>query len=540
MVMKDLKEKHPYLFINIISLCVLIPLFLIVLLTTKGDLLFTDDIWHHINRFVGLYEAVKSGQFPVYIYPHLSNGVGCAAPTFYSDFFIFPFAMLQFLGIPHFICIYLYAFVCLLVSINVFYAFAIKILKNNNMSMLATLLFATNRYFVANVFKRFALGEFTATIFLLILGLGIYNLIKEDYSKPHLLLIAMLGLTLSHIISFALALIILLFVLIIKHKVIFSNKTFFKKTLTIIGLYVLLSAFFTLPFLEMMIADTYLVSSNPIALPSENALTINWFFSFYHVTPIFSLILLCLFLIPPKHEDKLLLREQEKTHKSITIVILILCVLMTDLAPWKYLEKVFGFIQFPWRLNVFIAPLISIVAAYLLTTRVSIPKFRTIFICVLCMLSTISIAAVILQKPHNTQTVIEHSWFGSEWYPSNTNYHNFKSSVVDDNNNEIDFKRNGYELNVEFDTNASDYYIVPLVYYKGYEAEIKTTSGVTQLRVEKDQYGIKVHTKGMTGTVTVSYNGTWIQKFAPIVSLVSTIGIITFISIKTLKRKKRS
>jgi len=535
MVMNRFKNKHPYLFINIILLSILIPIFITIILVQKGNLLFTDDIWHHVNRFYGIYEGVKNGQFPVYIYPNIMNGAGYGAPLFYSDFFIFPFAMLQFIGVPHYVCLYIYAFTCLVVSVNIFYCLSRKIFKNNNLALLATLLFATNKYFIIEYFRRFALGEFTAIIFLLILGIGIYNLLEENYSKPQLIWIALWGLTLSHIISLAFALIGLLIILLFNVRKIKKINGFIKKSLIGLSLYLLLTAFFTLPFFEMFCSDSFVVSGFS-KKPQDFALGFDEIFTLFHMNQTLLLTTLVLALFKPQHEDKLLLKRYENNFKNLSIIILILFLLMTKLTPWKHLEKIFAFIQFPWRLNVIITPMLALTSSYLLYTRISHSFFRKTIILIFCCLSLIMIPSAILQPPLNTNEIINDSWIGTEWFPSDTNYTNYSDFIVDEFGNNITYNRKNNELQIKFNAKNSDYYIVPLVYYKGYTAT--TEDNNTNLKVEKHKNGIKVYTEGYTGEITVSYKGTTLQKVSLIVSF-STFTIISgLLIVKTIKKRE--
>ncbi|MBQ9790469.1 MAG: hypothetical protein IJW24_02620 [Clostridia bacterium] len=503
-------------------------------------MILSNDIAHHLNRFIGIYEGIKSGQFPVYIYPHILNGATSSCPTFYPDIFLLPFALLQFLGVSATMCMYLYTFVSIIVLINVFFTLSNKIFKNATMARLATLLFMTNNYILGEYFKRFALGEFTALIFVIVLGLGVYNMLKEGYSKPWLLLVAMLGLLLSHSISFVLSLIALFVVVFINAKKLLTNKMFYAKTTVIIGLFLALSFTYLAPFIEMFVSDTFVISAKPWTHTYLNTVSSQEFFSVSAIAPNFCLIPLVLFFIKPHHEDNLILRKQETSFKKLLIPLAIFILLLTDLFPWIYVDKILGSVQFPWRLNIFIIPIVSILGAYLFSTRVFNKAIKGALIAVLCIIN-ISTTLPVLFAPNLNDSAYYGNGIGQEWFPYGVDYTNFYDTVVDDSLSPVEFDRNNYDLHVEFDsTDASDYYIVPIIYYKGYSATIEKDGKINNLEIKKHEKGIQIFTNGETGHVTLNYDGTKIQKFAPLVSLVSLIGVVTFVSVRHFKRKKRS
>ena len=171
--LKELKEKNPLLFVNIIFLTIAIPFYLYLCIFKTSSILISDDFYHHYSRVEGIYEGLKTGQFPVYIYPYTMSGISSACPTFYPDLLLFPFALLRFINIPAQTILYIHSFACMWITLNVFYKLASKILKTQKQINLATLLFMFSSYFLADHFKRFAVGEYTAFIFVLVLGLAI-------------------------------------------------------------------------------------------------------------------------------------------------------------------------------------------------------------------------------------------------------------------------------------------------------------------------------------------------------------------------------
>ena len=336
---KQFKSNHPLLFINIIFLVFAVPYFLYLCIFRNNNVLYGDDIFHHLSRFQGIIDGLKDGQFPVYIYPNTFNATSTACPTFYPDFFIFPFALLGFLNIPTPILLYIYMFSCMIATLNVFYALVNKILKSQRMVNIAILLLFTSTYFVAVYFKRCALGELTAFIFVLLLALAIYNMLYEEFSKPWLLLFSFIGLLLSHTISMVLCTIVFAFVIIFNAKKLLTKKSFYIKSLSIFVIFIFTTFFYTGPFIEMFISDDFMVFTNPLFYIENHTLSLKKLFTEI-VTPVFSMIPLLFNLIPNKTSNSLVFSKSEYYKSWAVRISLIIFISYLPLFTWEFFSKI--------------------------------------------------------------------------------------------------------------------------------------------------------------------------------------------------------
>ena len=83
----------------------------------------TDGAFH-LNRLIGIKEALLDHQIIPKIYPYTNNGYGYASPLFYCDFFLYPFAIIYYLSLPLIKAFKLmYIFYTLVGSIIAFYCF---------------------------------------------------------------------------------------------------------------------------------------------------------------------------------------------------------------------------------------------------------------------------------------------------------------------------------------------------------------------------------------------------------------------------------
>ena len=172
------------------------------------------DILFHTNRIQGIADAWRGSYLfsLVPIYPNAAYGYGYLSSYFYSDLFLYIPAIFVYFGMPVFSAYFIFMFAIGITMSLIMYNFCKKIFKSKNLGLLGSLLYISQNFIILDMFRRSALGEMLGLLFILIGFIGIYNMLYEDFSKPYILLIAMFGLTYSHLISlllFTLALIII-------------------------------------------------------------------------------------------------------------------------------------------------------------------------------------------------------------------------------------------------------------------------------------------------------------------------------------------
>ena len=112
---------------------------------------------------------------------------------------------------------------------------------------------------------------------------------------------------------------------------------------------------------------------------------------------------------------------------------------------------------------------------------------------------------------------------------------------INDKEHKIEFTRNNSTVEFEYYLNENDFELnVPLIYYKGYVANIKDNNGnTTKLEVLQNKENGEVlikSDKNLSGIVTVEYKMTIIQKISYIISIISFI-IIVYIFVKETKNR---
>ena len=120
------------------------------------------DLTYHLNRLIGLKDAIMEGQILPKIYPYANNGFGYASPLFYCDVFLIPFAFLEILGISTVIS---YKVMCF--AITMFTAVSVlficrKVFHRKYLPYIAVIAYIFNGYYICDFYARSALGEVMA------------------------------------------------------------------------------------------------------------------------------------------------------------------------------------------------------------------------------------------------------------------------------------------------------------------------------------------------------------------------------------------
>lgn len=193
---KILKNRN---LIDIIVI-ILVGCFLCIPLLNKSLDVYIDDGIQHIARAYGTIDSIKeSGLFPNII-SSFSNNFGYSWNLFYGPFSTYGILIFEFLLKNIIVAYKVFVFVCLIASGFTMYKFLLNITKNNNVAILAGVLYMTFPYHLTDLYIRNALGEYVSFIFIPLVFLGLYNLFNTTENHYYLTFGA-IGLILTHNIS---------------------------------------------------------------------------------------------------------------------------------------------------------------------------------------------------------------------------------------------------------------------------------------------------------------------------------------------------
>lgn len=404
-------------------------------------LLKQTNIYGHDSRFhVACISDIKenislSNPIPK-ISSNIGNNLGYGTNLFYPP-------------LPHYLCAYMQlglekigfnisqtiAFCYLLVSIAsgiAMFHLSFSITKNQNISIIASIIYLLMPYRIGNIIVRGALNESFVFVFFPIILISLNRLIEN---KKFLLLfiIGYAGLILSHLV---LAFYSSIFIIIwgIFHLKKLLKKEIIKKILLgilIVSIIVLPSISLMLcqkaganyvVFLDNFITDYVFLDSNfckikDFVIPKSDY---SWEIPlFINIFVIISLFISFIYLI--KKPEKL------NSNTSYLILLLILCFTMClKIFPWKLLSRNFFAIQFPWRLELFIAVCLSILAPLWLE-NLKFSKVCSIMFIVILIISEIPLLKSLSTYKYLYEGIDYASGLGNYWeYLTMNGYFNYE------------------------------------------------------------------------------------------------------------------
>lgn len=515
------------------------------------------DYFFNIGRFNVLIDALKSGDYPIYIDYNALEGYGYFTKGFYPDLIILPFAALGILTgtiAAYNVMIFTMTFLCGLFT----YIAVNTVFRNTFVASASAILYTFSAYHLFDWYNRAALGESLSFTFLPVIFLGLYHIIKGDYRKWYLLTIGYSLLIYTHLLSSVLTFITLALIVIICYKPLTKEP---KR----IG-YLVLAAIITLPIvssyiltlLEQMTSNTfyYSIKENITGQTKLGLQDLGWGLLSGIAYPKTENmagtgpLLICLVLL------RLFVKEKN-SHVRIADFCLftgvILLLFASAIFPWGRLPL--GFIQFPWRLYEFIIFFFAICGAYYLSMIVKTKKQQIVAGSIIVLFTLITFVVnnnnykywqslAISEAPHwftGVASVDNEYYLGGLEYlpvkvPSHHYIHERGDTIISESQGSVisNFTRNTGITSFEIKTSSPQKLELPLVYYKGYRAAyLDKKEGIP---VTESENGLVQIEADKSGQIEVVYRWTATQQYSWYISILSTIGLIIYIFVSKRKR----
>ena len=488
------------------------------------------DIEFHYSRMISLTNSIRNGDFFALIHDAFF-GYGYALGIFYGNFFFYIPALLCLIGVPEIVSFKLLYFLINIGTVIITYISTKGIIKDEKVSLFATILYCLSEYRLFDIFVRGAMGEMLSFMIAPLVIWGLYEIVYDDSRKWYLFTIGFVLLLLSHLITTVLMAFFCLIIIIFNYKRFIKEKIRFKH-LIISGLVgVLLGSFFMFPIFEQFLfSDINILVNGSVYYPFGSSIFSliipKWFFSCYLGISIIILMPLRLFLskkdIDKKYYNILSFGD------LLLMLSIITWICTTNIFPWNILGKTLSFIQFPWRLLFFSTLFASIsigITLYLFSKNHYKKIINTIFV----FIAVTSVASTVLyslqyglRKNHYTEFMVDEIGNG-EYLLSNTDLLELKEKKVEfvTNNKDLifDYDKVGTRVKVSYSNNLVDgtYIEIPLFNYLGYKItpKLKVVNGENDL--------IRVYLDNIEGTFEISYDGTLVQKISYSISITSLI-----------------
>ena len=567
-IIEAIKTKRwvHYLIIVIIGLLISIP-FLWV------QLYLSDDGKYHLLRLIGLDNSMEYGSFPFLVFPFFCKNWGYSMMTFYPQLVTYIPYVLGLISGAFSTGLKIFASLTVVFSGIFMYNLVNEVTKKKGIAFLSAILYMIFPYRFECLFNRFAIGEFTAFVFIPIVFQGLYNLLQGDKKRHYYIAIGATGLLLTHTISTVYtALFCLIFVLF--NLKAFFNKEVIKKCLINIVFILLVSAMFIIPMLEFKFTAEYaILEPDVMKTNAENVYTKtikpSQFLkdigedngvSFVVGIPFITMILLGI----------LAFRKIDKEHKDFYISFLLLgvisIIMCTYLFPWRFMPDILCTLQYPWRLLgfafFFFAPVCAMNVYYLLN---SINKKWLKAIAWLLAIAIIAGFTVmeLNQYPTNDTSLdakyegknkenpqIDYFAINRDNMPKKALYNQFgyletrkdKTEVISGNVNIVSENKEALHLEIEIENAKKDTKLeLPYLFYPGYTITLEYNGKATKIDYYESEYGfvaINLPENIETGKITVDYTATVLEKTAYAISAISIVGFIVYVICFRKKWKK--
>lgn len=563
---EQLKNNKYLHYIILIIIGVILSSFL-----TQIQIRDTHDGSLHMLRLIGTKDTLDIGQFPPLINQNYCRGVGYSMNLFYPPLVTYIPLLIKLFVPTYAAALKIFGGLCIVLSGITMYKFSYQVSKNRLISLFSAIFYLIAPYKLANVYKRFAIGEFAALVFIPLVFMGLYNLFKQDGKKHYYIAIGAIGLMLSHTVStIYTALFCILFVLLNIRKL--KEKEIITKCLINVIFILIVSMLFWMPLLEATSRADYAIMDNKIMRTNgdfayENIISFSQLLkdrgeengtTFLLGIPIIFAILLTI-LTYRKIDNKY------KEFYLICIIFSLISLFMTSrFFPWKVMPGFICKLQYPWRMLGFMVFFISFVCG--MNLHVFIKEFlkkdilRIVFVTIFIALSIISSLNIMSQffaKDINRDTEYEteilenrkisHMRINRDYMPTKAillqrSYviiREDKTYILEGKANIINENKENLTDIIKIENVKKDTILeFPYFYYIGYEVIVETNDNVYKIIPTESKNGYLscvIENDIDNAIVTVKYVGTVITKISYIVSL---IGLILFIVYIIYEKKK--
>lgn len=314
------------------------------------------DTFFHLARIQSLGESIRRFDLYPLVFASQNGFFGYGSPLFYCNLLLWPFACLYAFHVPLSVCYKLAVFLYTGLSAYTMLRFLFAVTGKRAASFAAAAIWIFASYRISDVYVRGALGEVMAMAFLPLFLESLYDMVTDDEPFQSRLTLALVGVLLSHNLSFVLTMALLLLTLLVFHKRLTPAKC--RALLKSLFLSFLLTAWFTLPMLEQLFSQRFYLHYYATAMDlQKEAMTPAQFLQYrilfgvggYGMRQGTYMTLspgYLLFFIPFLSYS----RRQDAFTKFCFFSGLFFALAPLNIWPWKWFPFL-RILQFPWRLE---------------------------------------------------------------------------------------------------------------------------------------------------------------------------------------------
>lgn len=514
------------------ALCVSFPAF------STGHVIAGADMAFHLARIEGIAEGLQGGAFPVRLNPVQAGGYGMPTGIFYPDLFLYIPALLRLAGVPLLICWKItFLGIHLLTAFLSWWAFSV-VTRSRHTGAIAALFYEIAFFRLVMGYITMDIGASLAMLFLPAALVSIWMVLRRDPSYWPMAVLCSVGVLLSHVLTsvFLVMATLLMIMISLPH---FTHPEVRAATWRAVTFIFLLTIWFYAPFLYLhhhMKCMIELSTQSVWPIMTFTAHSCEFFIGIGMLIFIFCLAVRQLFY-------------QHKVSKTFFILVFFsfsIIFLSSSLSLWQELGPFGGWIQFPWRLTVFSAIMLSIASAIGLR-RSGIPirsqRLTAILAAILIFSENVLwLAGMSYRLPpwvhffptlFETRMTVSNYWSrfdiqtsdGSMDYMDLTTYERLMASWPElpsardklqrkSQSREIiptdritDAKRTGTTFFLHDTGGAEEWVRLPIYWYPGYVAESMDGKHILCRKDDDGQVEIHLPSSGDSSSVRVGYDG---------------------------------
>lgn len=145
----------------------------------------TDDGFIHILRIMGVENILQEGNFPPLIHSTYCNGFGYAINVFYPPLVTYMPLIFKFFFSSFSDCLKIYTYITLMISGFTMYYFVKELSGKREIALFSAIIYIFIPYRLETIYNRFAIGEFSAYMFIPLVFLGLHNLLYGNKKKHY-------------------------------------------------------------------------------------------------------------------------------------------------------------------------------------------------------------------------------------------------------------------------------------------------------------------------------------------------------------------
>ncbi len=561
-IIKENKWFH-YFIIILIGIILCIPL-------NQIQIRDTHDGSLHFLRILATEDTLKIGQFPPLINQNYCNGAGYSMNLFYPPLVTYLPLLVKLFTENYMVALKIFAGICIVLSGITMYQFVYEVTKKRAIALFCAIFYLIAPYKLANVYKRFAIGEFTAMIFIPLVFLGLTNLIEGDRKKHYYIAIGAIGLMLSHTVT-TLYTAIFCVVYILLHFKQLKDKNIIKKCIINTIFILLVSMLFWLPLLETTSSAKYTIMDDTTmrtngSFAMENTIRFSQLWkdigeengtTFQLGIPTIIVLLLTIFTITK-------VEEKYKDFYLISVIFSLVSMFMSSrFFPWELMPGLLCKLQYPWRMMGyfnFFASFICGVNLFILLSQIKKREILKIGIILILVIASIYNSLYIMKQFNATEEKdtryvnsilnnkkISHMQINRDYMPlkalklqktyvmereDRTYVLEGNAKIIEEN--KVNLKDEIKLQNVEKSTLLE----FPYYYYPGYKITLIVNGVEKEIKSIESEHGYLscyIEQEIAEGSLTVEYVGTTITYISYVISAISFIVFIVYI---VIERKK--